>query len=76
MKHKEGDWSVSTIIHPLLGWLWETAVSRPEHGSGGPFAKYNWKPVERYDDEEAAKIGHDKWVGLMREDPHRRLPDV
>ena len=45
----------------------ETAVSHPEYGYG------TWVIVEAYDTKEEAQAGHDKWVGLMTNEP---LPEV
>ena len=32
--------------------------------------------VEQYPDREAAKIGHDKWVQSMKDDPEQELPNI
>lgn len=43
---------------------WETGIKR---GEG------EWEIVERYDTQEEAKKGHDKWVNKIKEDPEINL---
>jgi len=47
---------------------WETGIS--QNGGG------NWIIVEQYENEDNAKIGHDKWVKKMEKDPSRKLKDI
>lgn len=78
MKHGEGDWTVSTT-KVFEGW--ETGINRPENGvteaneAGDPIwgYKYKWRIVEGYDDVALAFRGHQKWVKLMQDDPHREM---
>jgi len=61
----KGDFFVSTISgvedseHPF-----ETAVSHKQYYGG------KWICVEEYDTLEDAKVGHEKWIGIMK-----NLPD-
>lgn len=49
----------------INGYIVST-VNTPDMGYETAILKDNAYPVERYKDEESAKIGHDKWVENIR----------
>lgn len=49
--------------------LWETGIKRLE-------IEGKWVIVEQYPNEESARIGHEKWVGILEEYPDFPLKDI
>ena len=59
---EEGEKMVSTVIVSDGAKPFETAISHPGYNNG------KWIIVASYDDLEAAKVGHEKWVKMVIED--------
>jgi hypothetical protein len=66
LRTEENGWIVDTIMAGDTD-RWETGIKVDDR---------EWVIVQQYDCEELAKLGHEKWVKLMREDPQRELRDV
>ena len=49
--------------------IWETGIERRK-------IEGEWVIVEQYPDEEAAKVGHLKWIKTMEEYPDFLLKDI
>jgi len=49
--------------------IWETGIKRLK-------VEGKWVIVEQYPSEDAAKIGHAKWVELLTENPNTSLKDI
>lgn len=55
---EQGDLVVDTCVAPDTG-KFETGISHPDYDEG------HFIIVEEYEDEEAAKEGHERWVAAM-----------
>jgi len=63
-----GNITVDTCL-PKDTRIWETGINRPD-------IEGKWVIVEQYEDEDTAKVGHEKWVKLMTDDPNHSLKDI
>lgn len=64
----ENSITVDTCLATDTG-IWETGIERKN-------LEGKWIIVEQYEDEESARIGHLKWVNLMKEMPDYPLKDI
>ena len=65
---KIGDITIDTSL-PSDTHIWETGIKRLS-------IEGEWVIVEQYETEEAARIGHKKWVELMTAMPHALIKDI
>ncbi|GAG33274.1 unnamed protein product [marine sediment metagenome] len=64
---RDKNWVVDTCVAFDTG-TWETGISQDK--------EENWTIAEQYKDRDEAKIGHEKWVKLLKEKPNVELEDI
>lgn len=62
------DITIDTCLPRDTG-LWETGIKRLR-------IEGEWIIIEQYPNKESARIGHEKWVGILKEYPDFPLKDI